>query len=118
MLKQYVVPALVLVACAATFSYFTAGFSDADITANAPVLGPAVTDPTALTSDENNNIRIYREVSPSVVFVTNTQLRRRLFSLNVMEAPAGSGTGTRNTPLPKTVSLIDFVSLLYFSHSR
>ena len=32
-------------------------------------------------------------VSPSVVFVTNTQLRRRLFSLNVMEAPAGSGTG-------------------------
>ena len=93
MLKQYVVPALVLVACAATFSYFTAGFSDADITANSPVLGPAVTDPTALTSDENNNIRIYREVSPSVVFVTNTQLRRRLFSLNVMEAPAGSGTG-------------------------
>lgn len=46
-----------------------------------------------LTSDESNNITVFRDVSPSVVFVTNTQLRRQRFSLNVMEIPAGSGTG-------------------------
>jgi len=46
-----------------------------------------------LTDDESNNIAIFSDVSPSVVFVTNTQLRRQLFSLNVMEIPKGSGTG-------------------------
>lgn len=46
-----------------------------------------------LTEDESNNIAVYRDVSPSVVFVTNTQLQRNLFSLNVMEIPRGSGTG-------------------------
>lgn len=46
-----------------------------------------------LTDYEINNIRIYKDASPSVVFVTNKQLRRNLFSLNVMEIPQGSGTG-------------------------
>jgi S1-C subfamily serine protease len=46
-----------------------------------------------LTRDESNNITVFRDVSPSVVFVTNKQLRRQRFSLNVMEIPAGSGTG-------------------------
>ncbi|MGK0337963.1 MAG: S1-C subfamily serine protease, partial [Candidatus Azotimanducaceae bacterium] len=46
-----------------------------------------------LTPGESNNIAVFRDVSPSVVFVTNTQLRRQRFSLNVMEIPAGSGTG-------------------------
>jgi len=48
---------------------------------------------TFLTAGESNNIAIFSDVSPSVVFVTNTQLRRQLFSLNVMEIPKGSGTG-------------------------
>ena len=46
-----------------------------------------------LTDDESNNIAVFRNASPSVVFVTNTQFRRQLFSLNVMEIPKGSGTG-------------------------
>ncbi len=46
-----------------------------------------------LTDDESNNIAVFSDVSPSVVFVTNTQLRRQMFSLNVMEIPKGSGTG-------------------------
>ncbi len=46
-----------------------------------------------LTNDESNNMAVFRDVSPSVVFVTNTQLRRQRFSLNVMEIPRGSGTG-------------------------
>ena len=46
-----------------------------------------------LTNDELNNISVYENASPSVVFVTNTQLQRQRFSLNVMEIPRGSGTG-------------------------
>jgi len=51
------------------------------------------TSPIQLTKDENNNIQVFKDASPSVVFVTNTQLRRQRFSLNVMEIPRGSGTG-------------------------
>ena len=53
-----------------------------------------LSDPTAFyTDDERNNIAVFENASPSVVFVTNTQLRRQRFSLNVMEIPRGSGTG-------------------------
>ncbi|MBT4160710.1 MAG: trypsin-like serine protease, partial [Gammaproteobacteria bacterium] len=45
------------------------------------------------TDDERNNIAVFESASPSVVFVTNTQLRRQRFSLNVQEIPRGSGTG-------------------------
>lgn len=54
---------------------------------------PAYSEAEVLTADERNNIEVFSDVSPSVVFVTNTQLRRRLFSPNVMEIPRGSGTG-------------------------
>ncbi|MDZ7685143.1 MAG: S1C family serine protease [Gammaproteobacteria bacterium] len=50
-------------------------------------------EPPFLTDDESNNIAIYRDVSPSVVFVTNTQIRQNIFSLNATEVPQGSGTG-------------------------
>ena len=46
-----------------------------------------------LTSDERNNIKIFSDVSPSVVYVTNTQVVRQRFSFNAMEVPRGSGTG-------------------------
>ncbi len=52
-----------------------------------------ISSPAGLTGDEQNNIAVFRDVSPSVVFVTNTQLRREMFSLNVMEIPRGSGSG-------------------------
>lgn len=46
------------------------------------------------TQDEVNNIQIFKSASPSVVFVTNSALRRTSpFSLNVQEVPRGSGTG-------------------------
>ncbi|MBV1877553.1 MAG: trypsin-like peptidase domain-containing protein [Pseudomonadales bacterium] len=56
---------------------------------------PAALPVTApfLTNDENNNIAVFKQAGPSVVFVTNTRLRRQRFSLNVMEIPTGSGTG-------------------------
>jgi S1-C subfamily serine protease len=45
------------------------------------------------TEDETNTMEIFRKASPAVVYVTNTALRRGLFSLDVMEIPRGSGTG-------------------------
>jgi S1-C subfamily serine protease len=45
------------------------------------------------TEDEANTTEIFRKASPAVVYVTNTALRRSLFSLNVQEIPRGSGTG-------------------------
>jgi S1-C subfamily serine protease len=44
-------------------------------------------------SDEQNNIDIFKRASPAAVHVTNVQLQRDLFSLNVSEIPAGTGTG-------------------------
>ena len=56
-------------------------------------IADTVSTSTFLTNDEQNNISVFKSASPSVVFVTNTQLRRQRFSLNVMEIPRGSGTG-------------------------
>jgi S1-C subfamily serine protease len=45
------------------------------------------------TDDEANSTEIFSRASPSVVYVTNTALRRNFFSLNVQEIPQGAGTG-------------------------
>ncbi|MEW6426584.1 MAG: trypsin-like peptidase domain-containing protein [Thermodesulfobacteriota bacterium] len=46
-----------------------------------------------LADDERNTIDVFQRVSPSVVFITNVELRRNLFSLNVYEIPQGTGSG-------------------------
>lgn len=46
-----------------------------------------------LTSDETSTIRVFREVSPSVAYITSTQLGRTLFGANVFEIPSGTGSG-------------------------
>lgn len=45
------------------------------------------------TDDEANSTEIFSKASPSVVFVTNTALRRDIFSPNLQEIPQGAGTG-------------------------
>jgi len=45
------------------------------------------------TVDEDNNIQIFKRVSPSVVNITNSRLVRSFYSLNPQEVPQGSGTG-------------------------
>src|SRR5690606_4156959 len=45
------------------------------------------------TEDEANNVEIFSKSAPSVVFVTNTALRRNYVSRNLQEIPQGSGTG-------------------------
>ncbi|MDT8399104.1 MAG: trypsin-like peptidase domain-containing protein [Pseudomonadales bacterium] len=70
------------------------------LTASVAFFSPAAA-PTAApdflsfrTEDEANNIEIFRKASPSVVYVTNTAVRRRdIFSRNLQEIPQGSGTG-------------------------
>ncbi len=52
---------------------------------------PAAAQP--LTSQEERDIAVFREVSPSVVNISNIALRRDFFSLNVYEIPRGTGSG-------------------------
>ncbi len=46
-----------------------------------------------LASDEKNTIDIFRNASPSVVYITTIAVQRNLFSLNVYEIPKGTGSG-------------------------
>jgi S1-C subfamily serine protease len=48
---------------------------------------------TNLTSNEQNNIDIFKQTNKSVVYVTNSQVKQDAFSLNIQEIPAGTGTG-------------------------
>ena len=45
------------------------------------------------TNDEENNIEVFKQASPSVVFITNSRLVRSYYSLNPQEVPQGSGSG-------------------------
>lgn len=45
------------------------------------------------TNDEENNIEIFKSVSPSVVNITNSRLVRSFSAFNPQEVPQGSGTG-------------------------
>jgi len=45
------------------------------------------------TNDEENNIEVFKQGSPSVVNITNSRLVRSFYSLNPQEVPQGSGTG-------------------------
>jgi S1-C subfamily serine protease len=46
-----------------------------------------------LASDEQNNIAVFKAVSPSVVNITTLAISRDVFTLNVQQVPRGTGTG-------------------------
>lgn len=46
-----------------------------------------------LQSDELATVQLFRENTPSVVYITNLAVRRDVFTLDVMEVPQGSGSG-------------------------
>ena len=54
---------------------------------------PALVTPQITSTDEDNNIQIFKRAAPTVVFITNNQLRRDLLTLNVFEIPQGNGSG-------------------------
>lgn len=53
----------------------------------------AVTARSDLAQDEQNTIEVFREASPSVVYITSITVRRDLFNLNIYEIPKGTGSG-------------------------
>ncbi|HID70074.1 MAG TPA: trypsin-like serine protease [Desulfobacterales bacterium] len=53
----------------------------------------AVTARGDLAQDEQNTIELFRNVSPSVVYITTIAVRRSMFSLNAVEIPQGTGSG-------------------------
>ena len=55
---------------------------------DAPAVIPQIT-----STDEENNVEIFRRASPSTVFITSKTRRRDLFTMNVFEMPQGSGSG-------------------------
>ena len=46
-----------------------------------------------LGADEQNTIDVFRQASPSVVYITSIAVQRNLFSLNIYEIPKGTGSG-------------------------
>ena len=47
----------------------------------------------SLAEDEQNNISVFKAVSPSVVHITTLELARSFLSLDVMQIPRGTGSG-------------------------
>ncbi|GAB4339734.1 MAG: trypsin-like peptidase domain-containing protein [Desulfobulbaceae bacterium] len=59
-----------------------------------PDAEPRVVTPRGdLAEDEKTTIELFRNASPSVVYITSIALRRNLFSLNIYEIPQGTGSG-------------------------
>jgi len=54
---------------------------------------PSILNFIRLSEDELATIEVFESASQSVVFITNTGLRRDFWSLNTFEVPQGSGTG-------------------------
>ena len=52
-----------------------------------------ITPRGALNAEERATIALFRQASPSVVYITTLARQRDLFSLNIAEIPQGSGSG-------------------------
>jgi S1-C subfamily serine protease len=54
----------------------------------------SVTQPVGdLGADERANIAVFKQASPSVIYITNKRFQRDYFSFSVMEIPQGTGSG-------------------------
>ncbi|MBU0674593.1 MAG: trypsin-like peptidase domain-containing protein [Proteobacteria bacterium] len=59
-----------------------------------PEARPRIVTPSGeLAAEETNTINVFKEGSPSVVFINSIEVRRDFFSLNVYEIPKGTGSG-------------------------
>lgn len=52
-----------------------------------------VTADQSLSAEERNTIAVFEQAAKSVVYITNTAVRRDIWSLNTFEVPQGSGSG-------------------------
>lgn len=53
----------------------------------------AITARGDLAEDEKNTIELFKNISPSVVYITTIAVRRSIFSFNAVEIPQGTGSG-------------------------
>jgi S1-C subfamily serine protease len=60
---------------------------------NTNVIPRTVTPRGDLAADERATIELFRQASPSVVYITSLARRRDIFSLNLFEIPQGTGSG-------------------------
>ncbi|HLP10159.1 MAG TPA: trypsin-like peptidase domain-containing protein [Opitutaceae bacterium] len=66
---------------------------------NPPAKAPAVPEArpvaprTDLGADEQRNIRLFEEASPSVVYITTVALQAEFFSRDIAQIPLGTGSG-------------------------
>ena len=67
----------------------------AALLAPAPLLARAreVAPRPALKAEEQATIDVFKEASPSVVYITSLNVRRDAFRLNLLEIPRGTGSG-------------------------
>ncbi len=86
-------PVVLMLALAAVLLWRLLPFG-ANHAVNDPDAKPrAVTARGNLAEDEKATIELFREASPSVLFVTSLSVRRDMFSLNAQEVPRGTGSG-------------------------
>jgi S1-C subfamily serine protease len=57
------------------------------------VVPRTVTPRGDLAADERATIELFRQASPSVVYITSLALKRDIFNLNLFEMPQGAGSG-------------------------
>jgi S1-C subfamily serine protease len=68
--------------------------SPAHLDARRPPAAPRETAPRGdLHPDELSTIELFRQASPSVVYITTLAVRRDAFSFNLFEIPRGTGSG-------------------------
>ena len=62
-----------------------------------PTTPPAQISQRKLTAEEKATIDLFNSNTPSVVYITNMQQKRDVFTLNAVEAPTGAGSGMFGT---------------------
>ncbi len=58
-----------------------------------PAVPRAITARGELAADEKSTIELFKQVSPSVVYITSMTIRQDFFSLRALEIPHGAGSG-------------------------
>lgn len=91
-----VLAVLVLVVCATlgmTAAWWISPSAPAGKLTNENAKPRPITPRGEFGADEQATIELFKQTSPSVVYITTTSLRRDIFSMNVFELPRGTGSG-------------------------
>jgi S1-C subfamily serine protease len=87
-------PLLILLLAVGALAYFVGGWGHRGGPANDPNATPrTVTARGDLAADEKATIELFKEASPSVVYITTLAVARDRFTLDLREIPQGTGSG-------------------------